>query len=51
MGVGARSASGLRGVELLVATEVVEACVEVVGVGTDAVLGVIPSGLTAEVEL
>lgn len=47
--VGAMCASGLAGVELLVATEVVEAWVEVVGVGTDAVLGVIPSALAAEV--
>lgn len=52
MGVGARFASGLAGVELLVAAEVVEAWVEVVGgVETDAVLGVIPSALAAEVEL
>ena len=52
MGVEARFASGLMGAGLSVAAEVVEACVEVVvGVGTDAVLGLIPSALAAEVGL
>ena len=50
MGVGGGFAPGLSGEELFVAAEVVEAAVEVVvGVEIDAVFGVIPSGLAAEV--